>query len=318
MQTKLVQKFGHKIALLFIGIILCGVPMWLAFSFLMRPNAPKIETLPPIEIQEKPAKKKADFEELAPNKLAAILGSELDVRQPVPRNFQQRLPEELTTVKNVRLKKRMFTVTLLPVVLRANEIITAERARVIRLQKRAETGRSLTAIDRDWVNKKLRKLRVPSNQRDLTQPSTYDALLNRLDIIPPSLALSQAALETGWGTSYFSQEGNALFGEWVWGDETGILPRARDENKTHRIKSFDYLLDSVLSYMTNLNRHATYDDLRKRRSELRKHNLPVTGSSLAPALVHYSERGESYVTDILSIIRFNGLSALDSSQLTAS
>jgi Bax protein len=188
---------------------------------------------------------------------------------------------------------------------------------LLNIRDKMERGESLRSSERKWLQEKARQYKIRRSGSQMTLEEV-DLLIFRADVIPPSLALAQAAMESGWGTSRFAQDGNALFGEWVWGEDAeGLTPLGRDEGKNHKVKSFDYLLDSVMSYMTNLNRHPTYRDLRLRRAELRKHNLVVTGAALAPALVNYSERGAEYVSDILTIINFNGLDGLDSAQLAA-
>lgn len=253
--------------------------------------------------------------ELTP-RLARLLEENMHEVDAVPRTFLTKLPDNLPDLADSKRRKQMFVSAMLPIILRANELIIADRGRLLAIRDRLEDGDTEGKRQRIWLEKLAKRHRVK-----LTTPATVDQidrLLFKVDIIPPSLALAQAAMESGWGTSYFAQEGNALFGEWVWGDAEGILPRARDDGKTHKIKSFEYLLDSVRSYMTNLNRHKSYRDLRDRRAELRSHNLVVTGTALAPALVDYSERGTDYVSDILSIIDFNDLDGLDSASLMAS
>ena len=232
----------------------------------------------------------------------------------VPRIFLARLPDDLPDMRDAQERKRLFTATMLPLILRANEMIRAERTILHTFKSKLESGDSLKRSEKEWVREHaaLYRIRISGDYgvHDL------NTMLYHIDVIPPSLALAQAAMESGWGTSYFAQTGNAIFGEWTWSEkDTGILPRSREEGKTHRIKSFEYLLDSIRSYMTNLNRHTSYADLRKRRAELRQHDLTVTGQALAPALVSYSERGMDYVGDILSIISYNGLSALDEASL---
>jgi len=253
--------------------------------------------------------------ELTP-RLARLLEKDMHEVDAVPRTFLTKLPDNLPDLVDAKRRKQLFVSAMLPIILRANELIIADRGRLLAIKDRLETGEPEGKRQRIWLEQLAKRHRVK-----LDKPASVeqiDQLLFKVDIIPPSLALAQAAMESGWGTSYFAQEGNALFGEWVWGDDAGILPRARDEGKTHRIKSFEYLLDSVRSYMTNLNRHRSYSDLRDRRAELRTHNLVVTGSALAPALVDYSERGAEYVSDIISIIDFNDLDGLDSASLMAS
>ena len=256
-----------------------------------------------------------DSKDPLPSRLKRLLRDDMRSTQAVPRIFMTRLPDILPTERDVQTKKRLFTSTLLPIILRANEMLLTDRARLQNFKTRLMDGGRLLASERDWLDGLAARYRVPLGDTPL--PAVIDRLLVRVDIIPPSLALAQAAMESGWGTSYFSQKGNALFGEWVWNDDTGLLPRNRDEGKTHRIKRFDYLLDSVLSYMINLNRHRVYHDLRLRRAELRTHNLPVTGRALAPALGSYSERGSDYVSEVLSIINYNQLDRLDYAQLAS-
>lgn len=250
--------------------------------------------------------------ELTP-RLARLLEEDMQRVDEVPRTFLTRLPENLPDIRDAKRRKQQFVSTMLPIILRANELIVADRGRLLEIRERIETEGAAGKRQRNWLEGLARKHRVK-----LASPATVeqiDTLLFRVDVIPPSLALAQAAMESGWGTSYFAQQGNALFGEWTWNEEEGILPRQRDEGKTHRIKSFEYLLDSVRSYMVNLNRHKSYRELRERRAELRDHDLVLTGTALAPSLIDYSERGKDYVNDILSIIEYNDLDGLDSASL---
>ena len=250
-------------------------------------------------------------------KLAGLLDADLHHMSEVPRIYLSRLPEVLPSLYDAREKKRMFTSSMLPIILRANELIIADRGRLIAILHKTTTETALEKAEKEWLLRTAKQYRVKLSKTP--SPSEIEKLLYRIDIVPVSLALAQAAIESGWGTSRFAQSGNALFGEWVWDSSAdGIVPMGRDEGKTHRIKSFDYLLDSVRSYMTNLNRHNSYEDLRRRRAELREHSLVVTGSALAPALVDYSERGTDYVNDVLSIINFNDLGALDHALLGSS
>ena len=252
-------------------------------------------------------------------KLLSLLNKDMRVIQSVPRQFLTRLPVNLTTTTDTNIKKRMFASSVLPAILRANELIIADRTKVFSLRDKIAHKQRLRASERTWLGHMLKTYRIKYDEsHDRLTVQMLDDLLYKVDIVPPSLGMAQAAIETGWGTSYFAQEGNALFGEWAWGDTAGLLPRGREAGKTHKIKKFEYLLDSVRSYMLNLNRHTAYRELRARRAELRSHSLAVTGPSLAPALIEYSERGEAYVTSILSIINYNGFDGLDNAQLAKS
>jgi len=250
-------------------------------------------------------------------KLARILDEKMHAIDEVPRIYLSRLPETLTKIKHTPKKKRLFTSTLLPVILRANELIIADRGRLISIRTKLLKQEKLDDTETKWLHKTARRYKEKLPKK--LKADNLNILLFKIDVIPPSLALAQAAIETGWGTSKFAQKGNALFGEWVWdSSQPGMVPSSRDDGKTHRIKSFEYLLDSVRSYMVNLNRHASYKDLRRRRAELREHSLIVTGTALAPALVRYSERGMDYVSDLLSIINYNDLNGLDNAFLASS
>jgi len=214
------------------------------------------------------------------------------------------LPADIHTTLDVKTRKAMFINTLLPIILKNNEAILTERARLTALY-----DSDISDQDRTWMTKLAKKYRVSNKSSESI--SLIDRLLLHVDVIPPSLAMSQAVMESGWGTSRFARLGNALFGQWVWGDAEGILPENRDDGATHRIKAFNTISGSVADYMRNLNSHPAYASLRARRAELRQHGLAITGEMLAPGLTEYSARGEEYVTEILSIISYNGLAITD-------
>lgn len=233
----------------------------------------------------------------------------------VPRTFVKDLPEGLTTEQNSERKKSAFESILLPLVLRANERIILERTHIMHLQDKMKRIENIGARDHNWLKSICKRYRLTVPEGKPTD-SLFENLLARVDVVPASLALGQAAIESGWGTSYFAQKGNALFGEWVWDESApGIVPKRREDGKTHRIRAFRYLFDSVDSYMLNLNRNSAYRDLRARRLALRQQGLPITGADLAPTLLKYSERGQDYVDDLLGLMRFNEYFRFDSARL---
>jgi Bax protein len=145
-------------------------------------------------------------------------------------------------------------------------------------------------------------------------------LLRRVDIVPPSLALTQAALESGWGTSRFAQEGNALFGQKAFNDSVdSLLSRHKKPADVHRYRSYDSLMSAVRSYVHNLNSHPAYGEFRSQRAELRKKagDGPLDGDNLARTLLRYSERGLSYTADIRQMMRSNGMRSYDAARLEA-
>ena len=136
----------------------------------------------------------------------------------------------------------------------------------------------------------------------------------RMDIIPVSLALAQAANESGWGTSRFALEGNALFGQWTW-SKKGISPKDKDPNKTHKILQFQILKASVRAYKNNLNTHNAYREFREVRAQLRQNEEPINGLELAKYIKNYAAIGEKYVAIIEDIIERNSLTDFDKANL---
>ncbi len=238
------------------------------------------------------------------------LNAVLQGQQGVPRITWVRLPKNLSAVRESSQRKEIFFKTVLPLVLQVNEQIVSDRGRLWNLHARQLSGVRLDALDRLW-------LAVLAEQYG-TSRGDIVALLDRHDVVPPSLALAQAATESAWGTSRFVREGNAMFGEWTFkADHQGIVPAGREVGKTHRVRAFDTLFDSVRSYVTNLNKHRAYKEFRKQRSAMRAKGQVVDGMILAGALHRYSERGAAYVSELRSIISSNDLDLLDSAELSS-
>jgi Bax protein len=137
-----------------------------------------------------------------------------------------------------------------------------------------------------------------------------------VDVVPVSLALAQAAIESGWGTSRFARQGNAIFGQWTSQDGKGLVPSARPEGKTHKVRSFDRLSESVEAYLLNLNTHRAYRDFRTLRQQSRNSGERPKGEVLATGLEAYSEKGEEYVDLLRDMIRVNRLAAFDDAILS--
>lgn len=231
--------------------------------------------------------------------------------QAVPRLYLASLPTDLPRLNSVQTRKAVFIKTLLPLILRANEEILHQRQRLIILKGRIAKGNDLSSADSLWLETLAERYEVAN--RDIHE------LLNRVDIIPPSLALAQAAEESGWGTSRFAQEGNALFGQRTTQESAGIVPKGVSEDQNIKIKSFGLLYDGIRSYVHNLNIHRAYRSMRKARARLRRQDggsAGFKGIELARTLVSYSERGEAYVRTIQSIMRYNNLDQFDSVRLS--
>lgn len=236
------------------------------------------------------------------------LASVADGVMGVPRVYLAAVPDDLAEVSDIQARKSLFLRTVLPLVLRVNEEIAAERARVERIEAHREAGGGIGPEDAAWLEDRAAWYR-------LDHPD-IPALLTRMDALPPSLALAQAAEESGWGTSRFAREGNALFGQWTTDPNVkGLVPLARAEDATHRVRAFDRLLDAVRAYARNLNTHPAYAELRAMRHAAREAGEPLDGDLLAGTLHSYSERGAEYVDTLRVIIRANGLSDLDGVRL---
>ncbi len=254
------------------------------------------------------------FEELGYTPEAWQAGSRV-----VPRLFVTNIPERWRdkTSKEVstKAKKRLFFRALAPLVLRANELVLLDRARLETLATQLEGGKALSDDDAGWLTGLAQSYRAIGKDETAAGEELIPELLTRVDAVPVSLALSQAAEESGWGTSRFAAEGNSLFGQWTWGGK-GMTPEdQRSGMGDYKMAAFESPLASVQGYIRNLNTHQAYADLRTERARLRGAGEPVTGSALAKTLVHYSERGEAYVESLETIIRVNGLAAADATTL---
>ena len=223
--------------------------------------------------------------------------------RPVPRLYLEELPRDLANVASVAVKKRLFVQAVLPIILRVNEEIVTARWRAERLGDGLLWEGALSASDRKWL--------IGEAEYYGTAPFDVPELLKRMDIVPPSLALAQAAEETGWGTSRFAREGNALFGQYTYKSVTGMIPQRRDADSRHRVRRHDSLLDAVRAYVHNLNTHWAYEDFRDRRALLRRADRPIGGHDLAGALGQYSERRAAYIESIRTIMRQNRLEDFD-------
>lgn len=240
-------------------------------------------------------------------KIGYSLDGVIESNADVPRVFLASLPEDLSKVPENAERKAIFFQSMLPLVLQVNEEILAERRRLWQLNFNARLGRKMAAADKLWLQVMAERYGV--------SPDNIGKLIKRVDIVPPSLALAQAAEESGWGTSRFSREGNAIFGQWTYVAAEGLVPANRDDGKTHRIKAFENLIDSVRAYMKNLNTHRAYREFRASRTMMRRFGAPMDGRVLATRLNRYSERGAAYVTAIHGLIEANELSRLDDARL---
>jgi len=242
------------------------------------------------------------------------LGYQLDKvmsdNHPVPRVFLTSLPGDLSRVPENKQRKAIFFQALLPLVLQVNEEILNDRRRLWKLRYQTALGQKPSAADRLWLRVMTERYKVKAGE--------IDALFSRIDVVPTSLALAQAAEESGWGTSRFAREGNAMFGQWARASSKGLVPLKRDKGKSHKVQSFETLIDSVRAYTLNLNSHRAYKGFRSTRQSIRRSGSAIGGRVLAGKLHKYSERGVDYVIALRNLIDHNGLALLDGARLDTS
>lgn len=228
----------------------------------------------------------------------------------ISEKWQETAAHDITVMQ----KKRLFFRALAPIALYSNKLILEERSRLDELKPLHEAGR-LSDEDASWLADLAVEYGVVDDASSPLDAAGYQELMRRVDIVPVSLALSQSAEESGWGTSRFAAEGNALFGQWAWGDDAIKPEKQRSGKGNYGIAAFQSTLDSVRAYMHNLNTHRAYGGLRARRAEIRAQGIPVTGFELAKSLTSYSERGAAYVESLHAIMRVNHLAAADDAYL---
>ena len=236
----------------------------------------------------------------------------------IPRIYINNVPERWRSKSSkevsVAVKKELFFRLMAPLLLRANELILQDRARLEMLLSQKEAGEIPKDEDDLWLKQLAIQYRVLESPEDLLDANQISELLARVDIIPLSLGLSQAAEESGWGTSRFADLGNSLFGQWTWGE--GITPAQQRSGKgDYKIAAYDTPLESFMSYALNLNTHSAYGELRDKRAELRAAGEPIRGVLLAETLTKYSERGQAYVDTLKTIMRVNKLDPTDAAYL---
>ena len=214
-------------------------------------------------------------------------------------------PRDLDDLQSVQLKKETFIKIVLPLIVAENEKIIDDRNKLMKLSKKKST----TDPEKQWLRQKLLEYKVKKG--DISE------LLLRMDMVPVSIALAQAAKESGWGTSRFALEGNAIFGQWTW-DGQGIAPLNREKNKNHKILKFPILRASVKAYKNNLNTHKSYVKFREKREELRKKNKSISGLALTGTLKNYAQTGSEYTKILNQIITQNRLSDFEPVRLVNS
>ena len=212
------------------------------------------------------------------------------------------LPVEMKQIENSKKRKDLFIKIVLPLVLSENNRIKRDRNTLFKILNKNNNSK----LEKEWLIKKFKQYGVVN--KDLS------TLKIRMDEVPVSLAIAQAAKETGWGTSRFAIEGNALFGQWTYSGE-GIKPAAADKNDKHKVMTFSVLKASVRAYQRNLNTHSSYKEFRKARAIQRDNDEPLNSTELANYLNEYAETGNDYIKTLKIIIEQNNLKDFDKAKI---
>jgi len=222
--------------------------------------------------------------------------------QKVKPIYLTKLPKDLKFLGDTNKKRELFIKIVLPLILDENRKITEDRKKLFKI-----LGKNFNTVgERVWLKRRFKEYKI--DDKDLAK------LKMRMDVIPVSIALAQAANESGWGTSRFALEGNALFGQWTW-SKKGISPKNKDPNKSHKVLQFQVLKASVTAYKNNLNTHNAYKEFRETRAQLRENGTQITGLDLIKYLKNYASIGDKYVEILRKIITRNLLTDFDKANL---
>ena len=216
--------------------------------------------------------------------------------------YLTKLPKDLKSLGDTKTKRELFIKIILPLILDENAKILEDRKKLFKILSKNFN----TPGERVWLKRRFKEYKI--DDKDLGK------LKMRMDIIPVSIAIAQAANESGWGTSRFALEGNALFGQWTW-SKKGISPKNKDPNQSHKILQFQILKASVRAYKNNLNTHNAYQEFRETRAKMRQEGNGLDGMVLVKYLQRYASIGEKYVAILSDIIEKNSLTDFDRSNL---
>ena len=222
--------------------------------------------------------------------------------QKVKPIYLTKLPRDIKSLGNTKQKRELFIRIILPLILDENQKISEDRKKLFKIINKNFN----TVGERVWLKRRFKEYKI--DDQDLSK------LKMRMDIIPVSIALAQAANESGWGTSRFALEGNALFGQWTW-SKKGLSPKNQDADKSHRVLQFQILKASVRAYKNNLNTHNAYKEFREVRAQLRQEGKKINGLHLTQYLKNYAAIGEKYVRILEDIIEKNSLIDFDKAGL---
>jgi len=209
---------------------------------------------------------------------------------------------DLTAINQPMERVQLFIDIMKPLIEQKNELLLSTRDRLLQIKNEVDQKHELGFVDREQLNR-LREDFAVTLEDYPSDKQAIDVLLSRVDIIPPAMVIAQAAIESGWGTSLFAQEGNNLFGEWCFKKGCGIVPSRRAASATHEVRRFDSIEDSINSYYRNINTNNAYRSLRDLRTKIRNDKDKFTGRALVAGLGKYCGRGDIYITEVRSMIK---------------
>jgi Bax protein len=225
------------------------------------------------------------------------LGGEIDTDELTSNTL---LPD-LNAVNQPMERVQLFVDTLRPLVEQKNTLLVSTRERLLDIKKEYAEKRELGFLNREQLDVLRQDFSVTKEDYP-SDTQAIEVLLLRIDVIPPAMVLAQAAIESGWGTSLFAQEGNNLFGEWCYTKGCGIVPTRRAASATHEVRKFDSIEDSLNAYYHNINTHTAYRSLRELRAKIRGDEAKFTGHALVAGLGKYCGRGDVYIGEVRSLI----------------
>ena len=216
---------------------------------------------------------------------------------------------DFASISNIEAKKQQFFDFLQGYVRYENGSVSDLRLQLLSYADIADSGAPLSRRERDWLVDLAIAYNVDTNTT--ADRVLVNELLLRVDVIPASIVLAQAANESAWGTSRFALEGNNVFGQWCFVEGCGIVPNRRVEGATHEVKRFDTIEDAIESYFLNINSHRSYIGFRQERARLRQLGQSLDPFLLVQELGRYSQRGESYIDEVQTMIQQNDLRQRD-------
>lgn len=208
---------------------------------------------------------------------------------------------DLTAIDQPQERVELFIGIMRPLVEQKNALLLSTRERLLQIKQTMTQAQELDYSDREQLSR-LREDFFVDTDKYPSDKQAVDVLLSRVDVIPPAMVIAQAAIESGWGTSTFAQEGNNLFGEWCYQKGCGIVPKRRAASAKHEVRKFDSIEDSINSYYRNINTHNAYRSLRDLRAKIRHDESKFTARNLVAGLGKYCGRGQVYIAEVRSLI----------------